>query len=88
MGGNTLEGLLHVRGINMPPRASGVDPNVAEAWYAAAASGEVHVIAPASIRFDSVWNLLEKPTLINNSAVTGITRIDPVTGDTETLFTR
>lgn len=94
LGGNTLEGTLRDRGVDMPDWAGGTDPAVAEAWYtisaryAAAASGEVRVIAPAAVRYDSVWNLIEKPTLINNPEVTEITRIDPVAGDTETLFTR
>jgi hypothetical protein len=58
------------------------------ARYVVAASGEVRVIAAATTRFDSVWNLLEKPALMDNPAVMRITRIDPDTGDTEILFVR
>jgi hypothetical protein len=77
MGGTTLEDLLVARGIDMPIYNL-ADPDIAEAWYlvsaryAAEASGLVRGIVGSAARTETVWNLLERPTLETNPLVTGI----------------
>jgi hypothetical protein len=83
MGGTTLEDLLTARGIDMP-KFTTEDPDIAEAWYlvsaryAAQASGLTRgIINPIVMDNPTVWNLLERPTLINNPLVTRIGIINP-----------
>jgi len=71
------------RGIDMPIYTLD-DPEIAEAWYlvsaryAAEASGLARgIISPAVESAETVWNLLEHPTLVANPLVTGIDIIPP-----------
>ena len=65
---------------------------IMEAWslvsarFAAAASGMVRVILPDKIKADSVWLLVELPTLLRNPNVTNIIRVNPSTGEQSILY--
>ncbi len=93
MGGTTLEQLAKTRGFDMPEWDPN-DPNVAEAWYmisgryAGKASGVVRAILGPKVRDDTVWNLIELPTLKANPNVTEIIGVDPAAGPEYTIFSR
>lgn len=91
MDGTTLEALTRARGIEIPNFDPDV-PEIAEAWtmisarYAAAASGLVRVVLPDVVRPTSVWNLIERPALLENPEVTNIVRVDPDSGEQSILY--
>jgi len=93
MGGETLESLIDSRGIAMPGFERGNAP-IEEAWgmisarYAAQASGRVRVILGPGANPNTVWNLLERPTLEENPAVSQIDAYDVGSGSWSTVFQR
>ncbi|HEX6467799.1 MAG TPA: RHS repeat-associated core domain-containing protein [Streptosporangiaceae bacterium] len=93
MGGETLESLITARGIAMPEFIRG-NAAIEESWgmvsarYAAQASGRVRVILGPGAHPNTVWNLLERPTLEANPAVTQIDAYDLSSRTWSTIFRR
>ena len=56
--------------------------------YAEQASGSVRVIAKKPLRKDSIFNMIELPTLKENPNVTSVTMINADTGEEEVIFRR
>lgn len=69
-------------------------PSSVKAWerasyyFANNSSGTVHAVLGENIRPDSVWNSIEYNTLIQNSNVTKIIKIDPKTLAEQVIFRR
>lgn len=83
--GTTLEQLMAERGVELPVWDAGNPASVA-AWenasqsFAEGAKGNVTAVIGDMLRPGNVWETKELPALLNNSAVTQITKIDPATG--------
>ncbi|MHB1597264.1 MAG: polymorphic toxin-type HINT domain-containing protein, partial [Streptosporangiaceae bacterium] len=92
-GGTTLETTMAARGITLPAWDAS-NPAAVAAWrqaseaFARSASGNVTVLQETGVRVNSVWAQVEYPALIANRAVTSITSINPVTGDSIVLWSR
>jgi filamentous hemagglutinin len=92
-GGMTLEMTLDQLGIDMPAWDRS-NPISMRAWreastnFAAGAQGAVTVLQDSSVRVSSVWTQYEYPALIGNRAVTSITAVNPITGESFLIWVR
>jgi hypothetical protein len=90
-GGTTLEKLVRVRGIPLPPWDAS-SPVSVNAWatasraYAECASGRTKAVLGATMRPGNIWETVEFPTLKANPNVTEIVGVDPVTGLEQLLY--
>ena len=92
-GGTTLELTIKSRGIDMPPWDVS-NPSSVSAWenasrgYAEGASGKASAILGDSLRPGNIWQTYEMPTLQNNPNVTGIVKVNPITGAEEVIYVK
>jgi hypothetical protein len=86
VGGSTIGEDLKAAGVKPPARPA--NPAVVKKWWDTASkikadhsTGPVHAVLGSEVRKDSVWNRIEKPSLMKNDKVPSVSQIHPSTGE-------